>query len=566
MNQKRLMWLLEQLQSPDEVARWSATEQLAQLQSKESALPLLHRLTDSDFRVRLRVARALGHLGDGRAVEPLIACVRNEEEDDDVRAAAARSLGDLGDVRTVESLIPCLQRSDEGPHRTAAAAAEALGRLGDRRAVEPLLVCLQWELPWGYVRQNAAQALGQLGDRRAVEPLLTFFQATSAPFFIPNENQAALQALEQLGDRRIVDFLIADLPHQHVPPLQIRDAKALGQWGNARAVDPLVTCLQAREPFVRVWAALALEMLVARLQEQKEAGDWQAAAVHRLIEEAHVGESLIAALNQLLAPVHVGLRPALMALEDLKQFNLARSVELLLSCLQDPRLEIGETAAWALAYLGDIRAVEPLLACLRQEQNITKRMRIMGALGQLGDGRAVEPLLACLSQAQRAHERSSAVSAVQALGQVGNERATGPLLACLEGEWDGPTRPVGVEAAQALGRLRNARAVEPLCTHLQDRSPEVRRAASRALEQLGDHRAVEPLLTSLRDPDPGIREEAVRVLGQMGDARAITPLRALLGSLDAERLSSSQGMDLAVRQALFQLEWAQIDDGQEDQA
>jgi HEAT repeat protein len=566
MNQKRLMWLLEKLQSPDEVARWSATAQLAQLQSKESALPLLHRLTDSDFRVRLKVARALGHLGDGRAVEPLIACVRNEQEEDDVRAAAARSLGGLGDARAVESLIPCLQRSDEGPHRTAAAGAEALGRLGDRRAVEPLLACLQWELPWGYVRQNAAQALGHLGDRRAVELLLTFFQATSTPSFLPDENQAALQALEQLGDRRVVDLLLVDLPHQHVPLLQIRDAKALGQWGNVRAIDPLVVCLQESEPFVRVWAALALERLVARLQEQKEAEDWQEAEVHRQIEEAHVGESLVAALNQLLTPLHVGLWPALTALEDLKQFNLARSVELLLSCLQDPRLEIRETAAWAVAYLGDTRAVEPLLACLRQEQNISKRMRIMDALGQLGDGRAVEPLLACLSQAQRAHEISSAVSAVRALGQVGNGRAMEPLLACLEDEWDGPSRPVGVEAAQALGRLRDARAVEPLCTHLQDRSQEVRRAAARALEQVGDRRAVEPLLASLRDPDPRIREEAVWALGQMGDARAIAPLRALLGSLDAERLSSSQGMGLAVRQALFQLEWAQIDDGQEDQA
>jgi HEAT repeat protein len=534
MNQKRLMWLLEKLQSPDEVARWSATAQLAQLQSKESALPLLHRLTDSDFRVRLKVARALGHLGDGRAVEPLIACVRNEQEEDDVRAAAARSLGGLGDARAVESLIPCLQRSDEGPHRTAAAGAEALGRLGDRRAVEPLLACLQWELPWGYVRQNAAQALGHLGDRRAVELLLTFFQATSTPSFLPDENQAALQALEQLGDRRVVDLLLVDLPHQHVPLLQIRDAKALGQWGNVRAIDPLVVCLQESEPFVRVWAALALERLVARLQEQKEAEDWQEAEVHRQIEEAHVGESLVAALNQLLTPLHVGLWPALTALEDLKQFNLARSVELLLSCLQDPRLEIRETAAWAVAYLGDTRAVEPLLACL--------------------------------SQAQRAHEISSAVSAVRALGQVGNGRAMEPLLACLEDEWDGPSRPVGVEAAQALGRLRDARAVEPLCTHLQDRSQEVRRAAARALEQVGDRRAVEPLLASLRDPDPRIREEAVWALGQMGDARAIAPLRALLGSLDAERLSSSQGMGLAVRQALFQLEWAQIDDGQEDQA
>lgn len=565
MNQKRLMWLLEKLQSPDEVERWSATEQLAQLQSKESALPLLHRLTDSDFRVRLKAASALGHLGDGRAVEPLIACVRNEQEDDDVRAAAARSLGDLGDARAVEALITCLQQSDEGTAGTGAAAAEALGRLGDRRAVEPLLACIQWELPWGYVRQKAAQALGHLGDRRAVEPLLAFFQATSAPIFIPDENQAALQALEQLGDRRVIDFLIVDLPHQHVPLLQIRDAKALGQWGNVRAIDPLVACLQEREPFVRVWAALALEMLVARLQEREEAGDWQEAEGHRQIEEAHVGQSLVAALNHLFTPVHVGLQPALTALEDLKQFNLARSVELLLSCLQDPRLEIRETAAWALAYLGDTRALEPLLACLRQEQNSSKG-RIMGALGQLGDGRAVEPLVACLSQAKLAHESLSAVSAIWALGQLGHAGALEPLVATLSDEWDGPCRTVGVEAAQALGRLRDARAVEPLCTHLQDRSQEMRMAAARALEQVGDTRAVEPLLASLRDPVPGVAGEAVRALGQIGDARAIAPLRALLHSLGAERVWPGQGMGQAVRQALFQLEWAQIDDGQEDQA
>ena len=91
-------------------------------------------------------------------------------------------------------------------------------------------------------------------------------------------------------------------------------------------------------------------------------------------------------------------------------------------------------------------------------------------------------------------------------------------------------------------------------------------AAARALEQVGDTRAVEPLLASLRDPVPGVAGEAVRALGQIGDARAIAPLRALLHSLGAERVWPGQGMGQAVRQALFQLEWAQIDDGQEDQA
>lgn len=237
----------------------------------------------------------------------------------------------------------------------------------------------------------------------------------------------------------------------------------------------------------------------------------------------------------------------------------------LLEKLQSP----DEVARWRateqLCQLQSKESTLPLLPHLT-DSDFVVRLKVARALGHLGDGRAVEPLLACLSQAQRANEIFRAVNAVHALGQVGNGRVIEPLLACLEDEWDGPSRPVGVEAARALGRLRDARAVEPLCTHLQDRSPEVRRAAVRALEQLGDSRAVEPLLASLRDPDPGIREEAVRVLGQMGDARAIAPLRALLGSLDAERLSSSQGMGRAVRQALFQLEWAQIDDGQEDQA
>jgi HEAT repeat protein len=198
MNQNRLMWLMEKLQPPDEVARWSATEQLAQLQSNESALPLLPRLTDSDFRVRLQVARALGHLGDGRAVELLIACVRNEQEDDDVRAASPRSPKDLGDACAVESLIPCLQWSDEGPHRTAAAAAEALGRLGDRRAVEPLLASLRDPDPG--IREEAVWALGQMGDARAIAPLCALLGSLDAERLSSSQGMGLVvrQALFQL--------------------------------------------------------------------------------------------------------------------------------------------------------------------------------------------------------------------------------------------------------------------------------------------------------------------------------------------------------------------------------
>ncbi|HMA36537.1 MAG TPA: HEAT repeat domain-containing protein [Chloroflexia bacterium] len=91
-----------------------------------------------------------------------------EAGDDDTRAEAAFALGQIGDPRAVEPLIAAL-RDEDTVVRTEAAAA--LGALGDRRAVEPLIRALydtQWE-----VRSNAALSLGALGDHRAFAHLLT---------------------------------------------------------------------------------------------------------------------------------------------------------------------------------------------------------------------------------------------------------------------------------------------------------------------------------------------------------------------------------------------------------
>jgi predicted NACHT family NTPase len=83
-----------------------------------------------------------------------------------VRHAAAKALGRLGDRRAVEPLIARLGDKDSFVRR---AAAEALGVLGDRRAVEPLIARLGDEDVW--VRRAAEEALRRLGDGRAVEPL-----------------------------------------------------------------------------------------------------------------------------------------------------------------------------------------------------------------------------------------------------------------------------------------------------------------------------------------------------------------------------------------------------------
>lgn len=83
-----------------------------------------------------------------------------------VRKDSARALGELGDARAVEPLIIALKDKDEF---VVSEAAEALGKLGDTRAVLPLTLLLKHRE--SFVRSAAARSLGKLGDSNAVESL-----------------------------------------------------------------------------------------------------------------------------------------------------------------------------------------------------------------------------------------------------------------------------------------------------------------------------------------------------------------------------------------------------------
>jgi hypothetical protein len=128
--------------------------------------PLIAALKDGDSRVRSNAAIALGEIGDTRAVEPLIAALK--DGDSSVRSNAAIALGVIGDPR-VEPLIAALKDEDSW---VRGYAAIALGEIGDARAVEPLIAALKDED--SSVRRYAAEALGVIGDERALELLMDF--------------------------------------------------------------------------------------------------------------------------------------------------------------------------------------------------------------------------------------------------------------------------------------------------------------------------------------------------------------------------------------------------------
>lgn len=120
-----------------------------------------------------------------------------------VRREAAKALGKIGDTRAVEPLIQALRDED---WEVRSGAARALGEIGDARAVEPLIQTLFKEKDFNpaldvrdFVREEVALALGKIGDARAIEPLIHLLNHKDS-----NVRKAAKEALEKIKAEKII--------------------------------------------------------------------------------------------------------------------------------------------------------------------------------------------------------------------------------------------------------------------------------------------------------------------------------------------------------------------------
>ena len=178
--------LLDALKHPEWLVRLHAVEALGKTCSADAVEPLLWALfNDPDQAIREDVVRALGQLGDPRAMEFLITVMK----DPGLRTLAVEALGKVGDRRAVPVLMAVLEGSDRPPvsravagcgddwneeMNTKAAAVRALGALGDERAIGSLLKALEHTV----TRADAAAALVRFGSK-VVPPLLTIMMHTS---------------------------------------------------------------------------------------------------------------------------------------------------------------------------------------------------------------------------------------------------------------------------------------------------------------------------------------------------------------------------------------------------
>ena len=508
---------------------------------------LSSKLTHHDPNIRSDAVKELAKIGNRRAIEPLINTLR--DQDRQVRLDAAQALNVLGwkpknnaenayyfaarrywpgcveiGTAAIEPLVIALEEetaisnenneiSDDLPN-----IAEALCKIGDPDAIEPLFAMLKNENP--NIRYIAIENLGKARNLHTIEPLTAALMDKEA-----DVRNAAAYALGELGDPRAIEPLIVALKDKNVY-VHGSVARALGKIGDRRAIEPLESAgksaalgASAIDPLIAALGDKSSGVQDIAIQSLREIG---APAVKPLIEalkDLNVRSGAAKALGEIkdvraIDPLIAVLGDEDNAVEALGKIG-APAVEPLIAALRDEDWYVRENAAEALGETKDARAVKPLIEALK---DLNIRSRAAEALGEIKDVRAIDPLIAALGDEEQYFRNNVA----GALGKIGAP-AVAPLMAALRGH-------VRENAVGALGKI-GAPAVAPLIAALKDEDTNVRRNAADALGEVNDVRAVEPLIEALKDPN--VRRNAADALGEIKDVRAIDPLIAALG--DEER-------------------------------
>jgi len=215
-----------------------------------------------------------------------------------------------------------------------------------------------------------------------------------------------------------------------------------------------------------------------------------------------------------------------------------RSIEPLITTLDDPDDEIREVAANTLGFRKDRRAVYALIRLL-SDKNESVRNRAAEALGKIGDTAAVEPLIKSLNRS----DHSCNYPVVQALGQMHDERAVMPLFS-----------QIGTGCGSTIAESMGAEAVEQISEIVKRGSTTDRDTAVWLLEYFADERALDVLISVIGENNNSrVGTMAATTIARRIGVVAIEPLRTAFKKGDVETKKS-------VVRALAQIDDARIND------
>lgn len=506
-------------------------------------------------------------------------------KDDTVREAAARALGTVGDDRAVDPLLEAVASGSVPLAAAATGALDALDGRGHRVPAAGLIAALRRQ-PWpplsyrtpdGVARRvrSAYDVAGKharaLLRRRAgagdVPALAELLADDRIPFTVQSAAIAALAAtgapaaVRPLAEQ-LAGAMDTKLPH----PLASEAFFALASFRDPSTVDVLASRLHRQDrltsrelkAFCAIPDPAVDEHLKALLADRTEPKDLKLLAdaalartpsppADRLAElavlcgDSETAASLgTAAVDGLLAALgHRSNRVRQTALEALRRVPDPRAFDAIAACVRDDHYGVSNAAVPALAALTDPRVTD-ILVELVTEPAFSSRTAV-DALSGTGDRRAVGALIRWWRSADR-HRADIATRrhVLECVGRLGGDEAVDALLAMLA---DPDLREDKPAIVWALGETRDARAVEPLLRALADgifdRDDNWRIAS--ALGTIGDRRAVPVLCEMLSDTGYFHHNQraAAGALADIGDPSALPALRKVYSPTVAKTFVSS---------------------------
>lgn len=238
---------------------------------------------------------------------------------------------------------------------------------------------------------------------------------------------------------------------------------------------------------------------------------------------------------------------------DLLRMRDSGDITGLLEALNDKNLDIRVFAAGRLGELGEERALDPIVALLK---DAPAKPGICNALGQLAfqmkrrgftpDPKAVTPLLALLDNPATREGAKFALSQFNdpriaaALSIAADKESIEAQIAATKVDDPEQRRQATRQLAKAGALLQDpalrAQVVDTFIAILNlppsNENGPCRYIAAEALGQMDDKRAVDPLISALKDPGWMIRSEAAVSLGQLKDTKAIPALESALNDPD----------------------------------
>ena len=163
-------------------------------------------------QIRVNVAKLLANIKDTSAVNSLLYCLNNKQENYKLRLSCAEALGKIGDRYAVLPLSEILKDENENSVYLKESAAFALGMIGDTKAVDSLVGILETKQgiidKFTFLKERAIEALSRINfnSDRVFNALKASLKDDSVQVRIN-----AVEALSNLDDERVTGLLYGSL-------------------------------------------------------------------------------------------------------------------------------------------------------------------------------------------------------------------------------------------------------------------------------------------------------------------------------------------------------------------